>query len=84
MIKRFNNFSEGKDEKDEKEQHYMFFTNIKTINRLTEELLKMDEKEIDSLLTNGHDWACDHVSTSKDDIEEVFNFIKGEMDEKRA
>jgi hypothetical protein len=36
----------------------------------------MDKSEIDVML-NEHDWASDHITSSKDDIEEVFNFIAG-------
>lgn len=57
--------------------NYMFFGNLKTIKRLVDELLEMNESEIDTILTNGHNWAVDHIATSKDDIEEVFNFLAG-------
>jgi hypothetical protein len=59
--------------------NYMFFSNLKTIHRLSEELLKMDETEMDNIL-NEHDWAEDHIATCKDDIEEVFNFFRGLKD----
>ena len=55
-------------------QNYMFFSNLKTIKRLVDKLLEMDKTEIDAML-NEHDWASDHITSSKDDIEEVFNFI---------
>ncbi len=57
--------------------NYMFFGNLKTIKRLVDEMLEMDETEVDSILTNGHNWAVDHIATSKDDVEEVFNFLAG-------
>jgi len=62
----------------ENEDHanYMFFSNLETIKRLVDELLQMDHKEIDQVLSE-HGWAIDHVATSKDDIEEVFNFLAG-------
>ena len=44
-------------------------------------MLEMDEKELDNML-NEHDWASDHISTSKDDVEEVFNFFAGNKEEK--
>ena len=56
------------------EGNYMFFSNLETIKRLVDKLLEMDKSEIDSML-NEHDWASDHITSSKDDIEEVFNFI---------
>ena len=55
-------------------EHYMFFSNLETIKRLTDEMLSMDKNELDQMLKE-HDWASDHISTSKDDVEEVFNFI---------
>jgi hypothetical protein len=61
-------------------QNYMFFGNLKTIKRLVDEMLEMDETEVDAMLTNGHNWAVDHIATSKDDVEEVFNFLAGHDD----
>jgi hypothetical protein len=57
-------------------QNYMFFGNLKTIKRLVDEMLEMDESELDSILSE-HNWALDHIATSKDDVEEVFNFLAG-------
>lgn len=57
--------------------NYMFFGNLKTIKRLVDEMLEMDEAEVDAMLLNGHNWAVDHIATSKDDVEEVFNFLAG-------
>ena len=56
--------------------NYMFFGNLKTIKRLVDEMLEMDEAKVDAILLDGHNWAVDHIATSKDDIEEVANFIK--------
>jgi hypothetical protein len=58
------------------EGNYMFFSNLETIKRLVDELLQMDRAEIDAMLTE-HDWASDHITSSKNDIEEVFDFIAG-------
>ena len=57
--------------------NYMFFGNLKTIKRLVDEMLEMDEATVDNMLSNGHNWALDHIATSKDDVEEVFNFLAG-------
>jgi hypothetical protein len=62
------------------EENYMFFSNLETIKRLVDKLLEMDKTEIDEMLKK-HDWASDHVTSSKDDIEEVFNFIAGQEKE---
>jgi len=65
----------------QEQQNYMFFGNLKTIKRLVDEMLEMDEAEVDNLLSNGHNWALDHIATSKDDVEEVFNFLAGHSDD---
>ena len=62
------------------EENYMFFSNLETIKRLVDELLQMDRSEIDTMLKE-HDWASDHITSSKDDIEEVFDFIVGNKDQ---
>lgn len=64
----------GMNENHHETEHYMFFANLETIKRLAEEMLSMDKQELDQMLKE-HDWANDHISTSKDDVEEVFNFI---------
>lgn len=56
-------------------ENYMFFANLETIKRLAEEILNMDHSEVDMILSDGHGWATDHIATSKDDVEEVFNFL---------
>lgn len=58
-------------------KHYMFFSNLNVIKNKVQEILSMDPKELDAMLDDGHDWASDHISTSRDDIEEVYNWIIG-------
>lgn len=60
-------------------QHYMFFNNLKTIKDRVDAMLAMCPMKVDAMLRNGHDWANDHIATSKDDVEEVFNWITAEM-----
>ena len=60
---------------DEDTENYMFFANIENISRMCKEILKMDKHKVDEILSDGHAWAVDHISTSKDDVEEVFNFL---------
>lgn len=55
--------------------NYMFFQNLKTIKQMVDDLLKLDEQMVDGILASGHDWAEDHIATSKDDVEEVHNFL---------
>jgi hypothetical protein len=61
---------------EEKTEHYMFFANLKTIQNAVEQILKMNEKEIDERISNGHDWANDHVAVAKDNIEQVLHWLK--------
>lgn len=68
----------------DKPKHYMFFSNLKAIKGMVEEMLAMDAGQVDQMLDDGHDWASDHISTSRDDIEEVYNWISGEMGEGQA
>ena len=60
--------------------NYMFFQNLKTIQHAVSELLEMDATKVDQLLSNGHAWAVDHVSSSADDIEEVYHFLESHCD----
>lgn len=63
-------------------KHYMFFSNLKVIKDRVEAILAMDKNQVDAMLSDGHDWASDHISTSKDDVEEVHNWLAGEMGER--
>jgi hypothetical protein len=42
-------------------------------------LLQMDEDMLEDLLNNGHDWAADHIAEAKNNMDQVFDFIMGEM-----
>lgn len=65
-------------------ENYMFFSNLETIQRLIKIMLEMDPMKVDQLLKNGHNWAEDHVTSSKDDLEEVADFLMGEMTEPKT
>lgn len=58
-------------------QNYMFFQNLKTIKHAVSELLNMDPMQLDRMLSDGHAWAVDHITTSADDVEEVYHFVTG-------
>jgi hypothetical protein len=58
--------------------NYMFFSNIQQIHRQCEMLLKMDKETLDSIIQNGHDWADDHVSEAKNNMDQVFDFFMNE------
>jgi len=57
----------------------MFFQNLASIKHYIEEIMSMDKKSIDAMISDGHDWAVDHVATSKDDIEEVAGWLRNSM-----
>ena len=65
-------------------ENYMFFGNLKTIKRCVDLLLEMDESMVDEILKNGHAWAADHIATSKDDVEEVLNFLINEVNDSQG
>jgi hypothetical protein len=64
---------------DQDNGHYMFMSNLKTMRKHIDSMLQMDPQQVEQLLNNGHDWAADHIATSKDDIEEVAGFLSNEM-----
>lgn len=61
-------------------ENYMFFSNLKQIKRQIEILMEMDPMMIESLLQNGHDWADDHVTEAKTNMDQVFDFIMNETE----
>lgn len=58
---------------------YMFFGNLQIIKRSIDALMQMSPAEVDAILNDGHDWAADHVATSKDDLQEVADFFINKM-----
>jgi len=64
---------------DEELHNYMFFQHLMTMKDAIDDLLKMDRAKIDQILSDGHGWAVDHVTTSVDDVEEVYHFLKNRM-----
>jgi len=59
-------------------ENYMFFSNLQQIRRQCDMLLEMDPQMIDDILSNGHDWADDHVTEAKTNMDQVFDFLKNE------
>ena len=60
--------------------NYMFWLNLKGIHDDAIEMLHMDKSEVDGLIADGHQWAFEHIITSKDDIEEVYHFLEGNLE----
>ena len=64
--------------KEEQTTNYMFFSNLEQIKRQCEMLLKLDPNVVDGIIQDGHDWADDHVSESKTNMDQVFDFMMNE------
>ena len=58
---------------------YMFFSNLEQIKRQCEILLEMNPQQIDEIINEGgHDWADDHVTEAKNNMDQVFDFLMNE------
>jgi hypothetical protein len=58
----------------------MFFSNLEQMKRQCEILLDMDQDMVESILDNGHDWAQDHISEAKNNMDQVFDFLMNETE----
>jgi len=66
-------------EQEVEQANYMFFSNLEQIKRQCKMMLEMDPNQIDDIIQNGHDWADDHISEAKTNIDQVFDFFKNKM-----
>ena len=65
--------------KEQEVADYMFFSNLQQIKRQCEILLEMDHQQIDEIINEGgHDWADDHVTEAKNNMDQVFDFLMNE------
>ena len=65
--------------REEKESsRYMFFSNLEQMRRQCDLLLDFDRSMVESILDNGHDWAQDHISEAKNNMDQVFDFMMNE------
>jgi hypothetical protein len=64
--------------KEQEVADYMFFSNLQQIKRQCEILLELDPHQIDEIINNGHDWADDHVTEAKNNMDQVFDFLMNE------
>jgi hypothetical protein len=65
--------------KEQEVADYMFFSNLQQIKRQCEVLLEMDPQQIDEIINEGgHDWADDHVTEAKNNMDQVFDFLMNE------
>lgn len=59
-------------------ENYMFFSNLEQLVRQAELLLQLDPMKIEQILQDGHDWADDHITTAKENLDQVFDFMMNE------
>jgi hypothetical protein len=57
----------------------MFFQNLEQMKRQCDLLLNLDEHTVSQILDDGHDWADDHVSEAKNNLDQVFDFMMNEI-----
>ena len=72
IIKRILN--ENKD----RGNRYMFFSNLEQMRRQCDLLLDLEPDMVESILEDGHDWAQDHISEAKNNMDQVFDFLMNE------
>jgi len=78
--KEFGKTNEGTElEEGGEGSRYMFFSNLEQIKNQAEQLLALDHDKIEAMLNSGHDWAADHIATSKETLDHAFDFITNEM-----
>lgn len=63
---------------EQESERYMFFSNLEQMRRQCGLLLDLDKEMVEEILTNGHDWAQDHVSEAKNNLDQVFDFLMNE------
>ena len=66
-------------EAEHEHNRYMFFSNLEQLKRQAERLLELDSEEIHSILEDGHDWADDHITVAKENLDQVFDFMMNEI-----
>lgn len=66
-------------EAEHEHNRYMFFSNLEQLKRQAERLLELDSDQIHAILENGHDWADDHITVAKENLDQVFDFMMGEI-----
>ena len=66
-------------EAEHEHNRYMFFSNLEQLKRQAEKLLELDYDQIHAILENGHDWADDHITVAKENMDQVFDFLMNEI-----
>ena len=63
---------------EQESERYMFFSNLQQMRRQCDLLLNLDKGMVEEILSNGHDWAQDHIAEAKNNIDQVFDFLMNE------
>jgi len=63
---------------EQESERYMFFSNLEQMRRQCDLLLDLDRDMVEEILSNGHDWAQDHIAESKNNLDQVFDFLMNE------
>jgi hypothetical protein len=63
---------------EQESSRYMFFSNLQQMRRQCDMLLDMDQSMVEEILEDGHDWAQDHISEAKNNMDQVFDFLMNE------
>jgi len=59
-------------------QNYMFFSNLEQMISQAQQLLELDPMKVEKILQDGHDWADDHITVAKENLDQVFDFMMNE------
>ena len=80
-IEHIYHYLEGQERMNEESEsnNYMFFQNLKTLKHAAHEILNMDVDMVDNEISNHGEWISNLAATSKDDIEEVYHFLTGQV-----
>ena len=71
-----NTMLKGKSKLD----NYMFFSNLKQMKRQLDIMLgEFNPTMVNDILNNGHDWADDHITEAKVNIDQVFDFFMDKL-----
>lgn len=76
LNKTKKNIKEGN---DMNVSNYMFFGNIEQMHRQLGLLLELDPQMVDSIIQDGHDWADEHISEAKTNVDQVFDFMMNKI-----
>lgn len=65
---------------ESKGENYMFFGNLKQMRRQIDIMMnEFDPNMVNDILNDGHDWADDHISEAKVNLDQVFDFFMNKL-----